>query len=61
MQPVATGARLMYAPLRASNKKDGMALTPVWYITYDFVDGSKCEGWAWYSAVDGRLVMDCYS
>ncbi len=61
MQPVATGAKLMYAPLRASNKKDGMALTPVWYITYDFLDGSKCEGWAWYSAVDGRLVMDCYS
>lgn len=61
LQPRATGAKLMYAPLRASNKKDGMALTPVWYVTYTFVDGVEADGWAWYSAVDGRLVADCYS
>lgn len=60
-QPEITGAELMYAPMRAPEKKDGMVFAPVWYVTYTFIDGSPSDGWAWYSAVDGRLVADCYS
>lgn len=61
LQPDATGAELMYAPMRAPHKKDGMVFSPVWYVTYTFMDSAPCDGWAWYSAVDGRLIADCYS
>lgn len=55
-------ATLKYAPMRAPEKKDGMVMAPAWYIEYTFVDGSSTEeGWAWYSALDGKLIMDCYS
>lgn len=61
-RPTFTGAQLMYMPMRAARKKDGMVFAPVWYIQYDWLDVTQpCDGWAWYSAVDGRLVEDCYS
>jgi len=59
--PALTSATLMYCPMRAPDKKDGMVMTPAWYIEYTFVDGSPTTGWVWYSAVDGKLIMDCYS
>jgi len=61
-EPTYVKATLKYAPMRAPEKKDGMVMAPAWYIEYTFVDGSSTEeGWAWYSAVDGKLIMDCYS
>ena len=61
-EPTFVKATLKYAPMRAPEKKDGMVMTPAWYIDYIFVDGSSTEeGWVWYSAVDGKLIMDCYS
>lgn len=55
IQPEIIRVELMYAPVRASNKKDGTVFAPVWYVTY------TRDHWAWYSAVDGTLVADCYS
>ena len=61
-EPTYVKATLKYAPMRAHEKKDGMVMAPAWYVEYTFVDGSSTEeGWAWYSAVDGKLIMDCYS
>ena len=61
-EPTYVRASLKYAPMRAPEKKDGMVMAPAWYIEYTFVDGSVTEeGWAWYSALDGKLIMDCYS
>ena len=61
-EPAFVRATLKYAPMRAPEKKDGMVMAPAWYIEYTFVDGSSTEnGWAWYSALDGKLIMDCYS
>ncbi|MBR6569262.1 MAG: hypothetical protein IKK75_02300 [Clostridia bacterium] len=59
--PAFTRATLMYCPMRAPEKKDGMVMTPAWYIEYTYLDGSPTTGWVWYSAVDGKLIMDCYS
>lgn len=61
LAPELTSVKLMYCPMRAENKKDGMIMAPAWYVTYDFTDGSRRDGWAWYSALDGKLIMDCYS
>ncbi|MDD6040564.1 MAG: hypothetical protein PUD63_05135 [Clostridia bacterium] len=61
LDPVFENATLMYCPMRAPNPRDGMILAPAWYIEYTFTDGSRCDGWAWYSAVDGKLIMDCIS
>ncbi len=62
LEPTLIGGELRYIPKRADNKADGMVLIPTWYITYTFKDGgSENHGWAWYSAVDGTLVQDCYS
>lgn len=62
LAPSFTGAVMKYCPMRAENKADGMVYAPAWYVTYTFLDGTQpCEGWAWYSALDGRLIMDCYS
>lgn len=61
LDPTLIGAELRYIPKRAENKADGMVLVPAWYITYTFIDGKAEPGWAWYSAVDGTLVQDCYS
>lgn len=52
---------LTYRPARAASKKDGVVMTPAWFIRYTFLDGSPCDGWAWYSALDGTLMEDCYS
>ena len=60
-EPTLTGLRLMYMPMRAQNRAEGMVYAPVWYATYTFMDGGERDGWAWYSAVDGTLVEDCYS
>lgn len=61
-EPTYVKATMKYCPMRAPEKKDGMVMAPAWYIEYTFVDGSSTEdGWAWYSAVDGKLIMDCYS
>lgn len=60
-EPTFVRATLKYAPMRATEKKDGMVMAPAWYIEYTFVDASSTEnGWAWYSALDGKLIMDCY-
>lgn len=62
LNPTYTGATLNYCPMRAPDKKDGMVMAPAWYVEYTFVDGSVTSvGWAWYSALDGKLIMDCYS
>lgn len=61
LDPEITSVKLMYCPMRAENKKDGMVMAPAWYVTYDFTDGSRTDGWAWYSALDGKMIMDCYS
>lgn len=65
LEPTLTGAELRYIPMRAANKKDGMVVAPAWYISYTFMDGGTAssvnDGWAWYSAQDGRLIQDCYS
>lgn len=61
-EPTYVKSTMKYAPMRATEKKDGMMMAPAWYVEYTFVDGSSTEeGWAWYSAVDGKLIMDCYS
>lgn len=60
-EPIYVKATLKYAPMRAPEKKDGMVMVPAYYIEYTFMDGSISDGWAWYSAVDGKLIMDCYS
>lgn len=62
LSPTFTGAQLMYAPMRAPDKKDGMVIAPMWYVKYDWKDVTQpVTGWAWYSALDGELVADCYS
>lgn len=61
LEPVLTDAVLMYCPMRAPSKQDGMVMAPAWYITYDFLDVTQeCDGWAWYSALDGKMIADCY-
>lgn len=54
-------AALKYGPRRAENKKDGVVFEPMWYIRYTRGDSDRKKGWAWYSAVDGKLIMDCYT
>ena len=61
LNPELTGMELKYGPMRAPDPQEGMVMAPVWYITYDFTDGVRCDGWAWYSALDGKLIMDCYN
>ncbi len=61
-EPTFVKATLQYCPMRAPDKKDGMVMAPAWYVEYTFVDGSVTQdGWAWYSAADGKLIADCYS
>ena len=52
---------LAYMPMRAQNAADGMIYAPVWYAEYTFTDGTNQDGWAWYSALDGSLIRDCYT
>ena len=52
---------LSYMPMRAENAADGMIYAPVWYAEYSFTDTVPREGWAWYSALDGTLIRDCYT
>lgn len=54
---------LMYTPMRAKNKKDGMVFAPVWEASYTIreSDGQLLQvGWAQYSALDGKLLGDLY-
>lgn len=60
-RPTPVSVRLLYMPLRAEDRADGLVLAPVWYVAYTFEDGGLCDGWAWYSALDGALVEDCYT
>lgn len=60
-RPTPLSTKLLYMPLRAENRADGTVLAPVWYVAYTFEDGGLCDGWAWYSALDGALVEDCYT
>ncbi len=55
-------ATLTWMPIRAGKGGD-MALTPVWMFTYLADDGDQrnCEGWAAFSAIDGRLVDAIYN
>lgn len=59
--PQAFEMSLTYRTARAASKKDGVVLTPAWFIRYTYLDGSLCDGWAWYSALDGSLMEDCYT
>lgn len=50
-------AELVYAAMRAPNKRDGMVFSPVWCISYqDEESQGQYSCWAEFSAVDGRLV-----
>ena len=58
-EPVKTidQATLIYEPIRAENKKDGMVFAPVWQILYtpaDEPDGYS--DWAEFNAVTGVMV-----
>lgn len=59
--PTLQSLTLLYMPTRAQNAADGMIYAPVWYAEYTFTDTVPREGWAWYSALDGTLIEDCYS
>ncbi len=53
-----SGIRLTYAPMRASNKADGMVLSPIWLVIYQDEEGAA-QGyscWAEFNAVDGKLL-----
>lgn len=58
--PRLLSLELAYTLTRAETKSDGMTLIPAWYATYSYMDGSVTDGWAWYSALDGSLLLDCY-
>ncbi len=60
-QPKLHMLTLSYIPMRAENAADGMIYAPVWYAEYSFTDAVPREGWAWYSALDGTLIRDCYT
>lgn len=60
LDPVVKSMELMYCPMRAPEKQEGMVLTPAWYLEYSVTDGAPNDGWVWYSAVDGKLISDCY-
>ena len=60
-QPKLHALTLSYMPMRAENAADGMIYAPVWYAEYSFTDTVPREGWAWYSALDGTLIRDCYT
>ena len=60
-QPKLHTLTLSYMPMRAENAADGMIYAPVWYAEYSFTDAVPREGWAWYSALDGTLIRDCYT
>ena len=60
-QPKLHTLTLSYMPMRAENAADGMIYAPVWYAEYSFTDTVPREGWAWYSALDGTLIRDCYT
>ncbi len=60
-QPKLHTLTLSYMPMRAENAADGMIYAPVWYSEYSFTDAVPREGWAWYSALDGTLIRDCYT
>lgn len=60
-KPIFAAATLSYAPRRAADKKDGLVMEPMWYIQYAWEQNQPAEGWAWYSAVDGKLIQDCYT
>ena len=60
-RPTPVAVRLLYMPLRAEDRTEGTVLSPVWYVAYTFEDGGLNDGWAWYSALDGALVEDCYT
>lgn len=60
-QPKLHTLTLSYMPMRAENAADGMVYAPVWCAEYSFTDAVSREGWAWYSALDGTLIRDCYT
>lgn len=61
LDPAFISAELVYIPMRAANASDGMVIAPAWHVSYTFMDGVLRDGWAYYSALDGTLVQDCYS
>ena len=36
-------------------------MAPAWLAHYTYQDGRQETGWAWYSALDGSLLGDCYT
>ena len=50
-------AALTYVPVRAENKKDGMAFAPVWQILFKEVgESEEFTGWAEINAINGVLI-----
>lgn len=45
---------LIYMPLRAENKKQGMVFEPVWQIWYKY--GGRTSAWACFNAENGNLI-----
>lgn len=59
--PDLTQLTLMYMPARADDATGALVYMPVWHAAYSFTDAAQpCDGWAWYSAIDGKLLEDCY-
>ena len=49
---------LIYLPVRAENKQEGMVFAPVWELSYADEAGEKkdIESWAQFNAVNGKLI-----
>ncbi len=49
---------LIYLPVRAENKQEGMVFAPVWEVSYADEAGEKkdIESWAQFNAVNGKLI-----
>ncbi len=61
LDPQLISLTLTYSPARAPQKKDGVVMAPAWLAHYTYQDGRQKTGWAWYSALDGSLLGDCYT
>lgn len=55
MVDTVVSVRLVYQPMRAPNKQDGMVLSPVWLVQYYNTDDLH-QNWAEFNAVDGTLL-----
>lgn len=55
-------AELMYALMRAPDKKDGMVFSPIWAVSYqDEESHGAYSAWAEFSAIDGKVVSATFN